>query len=213
MPKPTFDPNRPMSWSQMSSFEYDPEQWYKKYVLGMEPPPTAEMKFGKKFADSIEDGTCKVKELMGYLQKKKEHEFKCTWRQIPLIGYGDAFCDETFKILDEVKTGKREWTQKRADEHGQIDWYNLMNFLINKIRPEEMINTIYWLPTQDKGDFTIDFIHPVKVYPFRTNRTMSQVLKFGARIVQRRKEMVEYCKNHPQVFPSSTCAKNGAGVK
>ena len=79
-------------------------RWAEKYLDGIEQPPNPELLFGKAFATSIEDGTCVVPELMQQLQKKKEHEFKCPFGDIELVGYGDAFCDQTFKILDEVKT-------------------------------------------------------------------------------------------------------------
>jgi hypothetical protein len=187
---------RPLSWSSISSFLYDPEQWYKKYFLGIKTEDTAELIFGKAFAQSIEDGTCEVKELMQALQKKKEHPFKAKFGKIYLIGYGDAFCDVTFKILDEVKTGAKEWTQKRADEHGQFDMYLLMNWLTKKIKPEEVICTLHWLPTYKRGDFSMDFVRPIKVHPFRTQRTMKQILNFGVLINRVTKEMEAYVKNH-----------------
>lgn len=194
--KPQFDKTRALSWSGYSSFKWDPEQWYSKYVMGIQPPETAEMKFGKTFAQSIEDGTCKVKELMKVLQQKKEYKFETSFGEIPLIGYGDAFCIETFRILDEVKTGKKPWDQKRADGHGQFDMYLLMNYLINKVKPDEVRAFLRWIPTQDNGDYTISFVQPVKVYSFETKRSMAQVLKFGTELQRTWKEMESYAKSH-----------------
>lgn len=194
--KPTFNKSRAMSWSSISSFEYDKEQWYRKYVLNHKDDPSKEMIFGKEFAESIEKGTCTYPGLMERLQKKKEHAFQVMFGKIPLIGYADAFCDEKFKNLDEVKTGKREWNQKRADEHGQIDMYLLMNYITNKVAPEDVTCTIHWCPTQDNGDFSITFVEPMEVKSFRTKRTMQQILAFGARINRVYKEMEDYCQNH-----------------
>jgi hypothetical protein len=196
MTKPLFDKTRPLSWSAISSFEYDPEQWYKKYVLKQEQPTSPEMEFGKAFAQSIEDGKCKVPILMQMLQDKKEHEFKVVFGGIKLVGYADAFCDKTFRKLDEVKTGKKAWDKKRADEHGQIDMYLLMNYITNKVKPDDVECTIYWIPTQDNGDFTITFVEPVRVHAFKTKRTMVQVLKFGERIKATVKKMEQYALNH-----------------
>lgn len=185
---------RDFSWSQLSSFEWSADQWYRNYFLGEREPETAEMKFGKKFAQSIEDGTCEVKELLTTLQDKKEHPFRVKFGNMTLIGYADAFCDKSFKKLDEVKTGKKAWTQKRADEHGQFDMYLLMNYITNKIRPEEVDCTLYWIPTQDNGDFSISFVQPIKVHPFKTKRTMADILTFGSRINNAVKEMEAYAK-------------------
>jgi hypothetical protein len=212
--KPTFDKERPLSWSAISSFEYDPEQWWNKYCLHgkcirancfIDPgnpnacplnQTTKEMLFGKKIADSIEDGTCTIPGLLERLQEKKEHPFKCHFGKIPLIGFADAFCDKTFKILDEVKTGKKKWDQKRVDYHGQLDMYLLQNWIMNKIKPEEVTVTLHWIPTQDNGDFSISFVEPVRVQSFKTKRTMRDILNFGMRINKIYKKMKKYTKNH-----------------
>lgn len=231
----TFDRKRPVSWSFMSSYDYDPEQWWQKYVYhakcqrydkekglqafceisGCADPKcpvvatTKEMIFGKNFADSIEDGTCIVKELMRVLNKRKEYPFRCSLGKIPLVGFADAFCEETMRKLDEVKTGKKPWDQKRVDEHGQIDMYCLQNWIQNKIRPEDMDIHLYWIPTEETGSFQIRFVSPVKVHSFATKRSMAQVLAFGAKIIRRLGEMEEFCRQHEQPVAKahlSTCA-------
>lgn len=217
--KVTFNKKRPLSWSAMSSFEYDKEQWWFKYCLHGDcrrdneetgekafcvvagcadhncpvVKTTVEMEFGKKFAKSIEDGTCSVPELMAKLKGKKEFPFKnIMFGDIELVGFADDFCPETFRKLDEVKTGKKKWDQKRVDGHGQIDMYLLMNFIQNKIRPEEVVCDLHWIPTQDNNDFSISFVVPIKVHSFRTKRTTQDVLNFGARIKRVFREMEEY---------------------
>lgn len=191
----TFDKKRPLSWSAISSFEYDPEQWYCKYVLGEEQKGSPQLRFGKAVADSIEDGTCTYPGLLETLQKKKEYEFKGSFNGIPLIGYGDAFCEITFKALDEVKTGVKKWDQKRADEHGQFDMYLLLNWIAKKVRPEDVRLRLFWLPTEMTMD-GIEFAKPLKMQVFETKRTMAQVLKFGQRIKNTYAAMEEYCERH-----------------
>lgn len=210
---------RPLSWSQISSFEWDKEEWYFKYrihgdcrrfneetgeqafcvVAGcadMNCPvvkTTVEMEFGKKFAKSIEDGNCIVPELMEKLKGKKEFPFKnIMFGDIELVGYADDFCPTTFKKLDEVKTGKKKWDQKRVDSHGQIDMYLLMNWIANKVRPEDVICHLHWIPTQDNNDFSITFIVPIKVHTFETKRNMQDILKFGARVNRIYQEMQDF---------------------
>lgn len=196
MKKPLFDKSRPLSWSAISSFEYDPREWYKKYVLKEEQTTSAEMEFGKKFAESIEYGTCAIPGFLEILANKKEHKFEVMFGKIKLIGFADAFCDKTFRKLDEIKTGKKAWTQKRADTHGQIDMYLLMNYITNKIKPEDVECAIHWFPTKDNGDFSISLDHPHRYYTFRTKRTMQDILNFGAKINRIFKEMEEYALNH-----------------
>ena len=196
---------RPLSWSSLSSWEWDKDQWAKKYLDDIQEVPGPELLFGKAFATSIEDGTCKVKELMSQLQKKKEHEFKCNFGEIALIGYADAFCDETFRVLNEVKTGVKEWDQKRVNEHGQLDMYCLMNFITNKVAPEDMDITLFWVPTQkderDNGDFnghdySIKFIEPVEVKKFKTKRTTKDIMNFGAYIKSTYKQMLDFAEKY-----------------
>lgn len=194
---------RPLSWSSLSSWEWDKKEWAKKYLDGIELPPGPELIFGKAFADSIENGTCVVPELLSALQKKKEHEFKCKFGNIELIGYGDAFCDDTFRILDEVKTGVKEWDQKRVEQHGQLTMYCLQNFIINKVKPEEMDINLFWIPTEKKelenGDFggfdySIDFKYPITVERFKTSRTLSDIINFGIYIKKIHQEMLAFAE-------------------
>lgn len=188
--------NRDLSWSSISSFEYDKENWYNKYILGKEQDENEEMKFGKKFAKSIEDGTCEVKELLEKLQNKKEHKFKVVFNNIPMVGYTDAFCDKTFTKLDEVKTSKTMWTQNKVDTHGQLDMYCLMNYITNKIIPNDVDITLYCLKTVQNGDFSIELAKPIDMQIFKTKRTMMDIIKFGQRINNTYKEMLEYIITH-----------------
>ena len=191
--KPMPDWNRPFSWSQLSSWEYDKEQWYRKYVLRQQDPETPEMRFGKEFAKSVEDGVDSIPGFIAALQRKKEHKFLVRFGKLRLVGFADAFCDETFLALDEIKTGKKAWTQKRVDSHGQFDMYLLMNWITNKIMPEQVRCRLWWIPTEERGDFTICFKAPVRVHSFETRRTMMQIVAFGSRINQAVKDMEAYC--------------------
>ncbi len=191
--KPTFNKERPLSWSAISSFEFSKEQWYRKYVLGQEDPPSAEMLFGKFFAASCENR----KPLAPVtLLSKMEHKFQVIFGGIPLIGYADTFDEVTKKRMGEYKTGKTVWTQKRVDEHGQLTLYCLMNFITEKIRPEDMEIFLESVQTKQEGDFSISLMEPVKVYHFKTKRTMADILTFGTRIKKVVEEMENYAKKH-----------------
>ena len=44
---------KPISWSSISSFNYDKKQWYRSYVLGIKDPPSKEMEFGSYIGKKI----------------------------------------------------------------------------------------------------------------------------------------------------------------
>lgn len=197
--KPTFDQKRPLSWSAISSFEWDPEQWYDKYVLNKQPPATQEMLFGSEIGRKIATDPKFLPQIPRY--PIFEHEMRATLGGIPLLGYADGWdpskSNLTLKYdLGEYKTGKKVWDQARADAHGQIDMYLLLLYLTEKINPAEVLCKIHWLPTRDTGDFRIEFASPFRIHTFPTKRSMVQVLNFGTRIKATHKAMLKYCKQH-----------------
>lgn len=196
MTKPyTITVERPLSWSAISSFEYDPEQWYRRYVLGEKDAPSREMIFGKQVGERLASDPTYLPEVPRY--PIFEHGLKTKWGELPLIGFVDGY-DPTppTPALGEYKTGKRAWDQKRADTHGQIDMYLLMLWLTSKIKPESVQCFLHWMPTQEHGDFTIDFVSPFQVHTLPTKRTMVDILRFGERINQTYAAMQEYANNH-----------------
>lgn len=185
--------NRPLSWSALSSFDYDPEQWYQNYFKGNKGEPSAEMLFGKKFADS-----CEARKPLApvTLLSKMEQPFEFHFNDIPIIGYADTFEEETKDHTGEYKTGVKAWDQNRVDNHGQIKMYALGNFILNKMKPEKCRFFLEWIPTERRGDYTIALKKPVKVHHFETRCTTMDILKFGKYINSTVKEMELYVRNH-----------------
>ena len=192
---------RDYSWSQHSSFHYNPLKWYERYVLGIEEPATPELLFGKKFADSCEIGKPLAPVTM---LARMEQDFKVPFSDFFLIGYADTFCDKTNRIIGEYKTGMKAWDQKRVDQHGQITMYCLMNLVKNDIKPEETKIFLEWIPTarkwkeKDETGFDYEMVFatdPAEVVRFETSRTMSEVMAFGGEIIKTRKAMEDYVKN------------------
>lgn len=193
--KPTFSRSRPLSWSALSSFEWDPEQWYRKYVLGEPTPLSEELKFGSYIDKKLQDDPSFLPMIPRY--PIAQHEMKVKLGSIPLIGFADAFHPMDLKIRD-FKTGKKAWDQKRADETGQLTMYLLMLFIMNGIKPEKMRCFIDWIPTKENGDFTISLIEPCRPLSFETKRTTKQVLAFGVYIKETYQKMIEYCEDYMQ---------------
>lgn len=169
---------RPLSWSAISSFEWDPDQWYRRYVLKEPDEPSAEMLFGKDFARS-----CEMRKPMApvTLLPVLEHKMSVVFNGVPLIGFADTWCPDT-KTLGEYKTSGKPWDQKKVDAHGQLTMYALMLYVGQRIRPEELTIFLENVLTEQRGDFTVGLREPKKVFRFATRRTMGDVLAFGARI-------------------------------
>lgn len=186
---PHFLKNRPLSWSAISSFEYDQEQWYKRYILNEKEPPSREMLFGKTVGERLASDPSYLPEVPRLPVFEKE--LRVMFGVLPLVGFVDAWCPDSLH-LKEYKTGKKAWDQKRADTHGQIDMYLLMLYITYRIRPEDVTCHLHWMPTQENGDFSISFVSPFRVESFKTKRTMTDILLFGARIKKTVEDMHSY---------------------
>ncbi len=180
---------RPLSWSQISSFEWDEEQWAKSYIDGIKEPPTKELIFGSHVDKKIQEDPTFLPELTRY--SNLQFAMSVVFNGIPLVGYADAWESE-LPAMRDYKTGKKIWDQKRADETGQLDMYALMTYIQEKIKPEDIRFFIDWMPTQENGDFTISFVPNMKIKTFETRRTMKHVLAFGTRINRVTKDMHTY---------------------
>lgn len=184
--------DRPFHWSQIASFEFNPDQWYKQYYLGIEPKPSREIIFGNMVDEKIQKDPTFIPEIERY--PIQQHQMSVVFNGIKLRGTADHFDREGRRLKDD-KTGKKEWDQKRADETGQLSMYLLLLYITEKIKPEEMTCYIDWLPTVERGDFTIQFRDdPPKPISLKTKRTMKDILLFGAKIHKIRKEMLDYIK-------------------
>lgn len=189
---------RPMSWSQFSSWHFDPtrEQWYRRYILGEATPETPALKFGKRFAESIE-----WKEPMApvMILPSVEHKLEATLDDLQLVGFMDSYCPDTSHIM-EYKTGQSLWDQVKVDGHQQFDFYLLMIYLNTKQRPENHKLTLQWLPTKQtiNPDFTTSFgfaLNPdgtAPIHTFETSRTTLDILRFAKDIQDTRKAMEDY---------------------
>lgn len=198
-----YNKDRPMSWSAISAFEWNPSQWYKKYVLKELQEETPELRFGKMIDEKVQKDRKFLPKLVRY--PIQQHKMRTEWKSIPLIGFSDQYAmpgttvdhNKGGRILGNIairdlKTGRKAWDQKRADETGQLTMYLFMLYLMNRnidVAYAELY--IDWLPTHvDEGEIT--FIKPVKIHTFKTQRTMTQILQFGQRIEDTWKKMEEY---------------------
>ena len=181
---------RPLSWSSISQFRYDPEVWYDKYINGAKQRATGPIVFGKNVGERLaseQDFLPDVPRLKEY-----EHELLVKIGRIQCIGYLDNF-DLDNRAFSEFKTGKK-WTQEKADTHGQIDMYAAMIYLKYGIKPEDLDIKLIWLPTEQRLLKT-DFVRDMKPVIFPVKKTMRDILLFMTEIQVIHKEMLDYIRS------------------
>ena len=184
---------RPFSWSQLASWEWNHDVWYSKYILNKKEEDNKEMALGRLFAESCEKG----KPLAPVtLYSTVEYKLKAMFNNIPLVGYCDTY--EPHTKLGEFKTSKKPWTADRVDSHGQLSFYALLLYIQHKVKPEDLHIQLQNILTKENGDFSLDFVKPIKVYTFETKRTMKDILQMGARINSTRKEMEKFVRAKSQ---------------
>lgn len=191
---------RPLSWSAKSSFDWDPEDWYQKYILGKKSPETADMRFGKTVGEKLASDPL----YLPFVPRLDvfEHPFNIMYGKIKMTGFADSFCSVTNKKMYEYKTGVKKWDKKRVDNHGQIDMYLLMHYITTKIKPEDVECSLVWLPTKraEGGDFDvkIEFTDDIErdFRVFKTKRTMADILRFASKVKKTVVLMEEYVNNH-----------------
>ena len=193
--------NRPLSWSAINCFSDpqwgDPEKWYQTYILNKRQS-SKELEFGSIIDKKIQDDLKFLPDLPRY--PLMQHKLKVAFDKIHLVGLPDGLCLKSFFLAD-YKTGKIPWTQEKANETGQLTMYLFLIYITYKIPPEQFTCFIHWLPTQkeERGDFNdvISFRdNPVRVFSFKTKRTMTDLLYFGEKIKKVIGEMEMYVRNH-----------------
>ena len=181
---------RPLSWSAISSFQYDPDQWYKKYILGERTPENAQMTFGKLVGERLASDPSYLPEVPR--AEIYEYELKTSVSSINCIGFIDSYTPH--KLLLEYKTSGKPWTQDRANSHGQLKMYCLMLYLLHKVKPEDITIKLVSMQTEAKGDFSICFVQNMKPDIFEVKLTFKDILEFGVEIKKTIKEMEKYAR-------------------
>jgi len=178
---------RPLSWSSINSFRYDPEEWYEKYINGKRGRDTGPLVFGKNVGERLaseQDFLPEVPRLKEY-----EHELHVKIGKIDCIGFLDNF-DLDNRAFSEFKTG-RKWTQDKANKHGQLTMYATMIYLQYGIKPEDLTIKLIWMPTEQRLLKT-DFVRDMKPVTYEIKKTTRDILAFMAEVQVIHKEMYDY---------------------
>ena len=192
-PKKPYNLPKPyLSWSSLNLWEKSPKQYIKRYFYGEAGFENEAMRFGKEMAerfDSKEDHSDEVINMVAtILPGNGITEYAL---EVPFLGYGidlygkfDLYHPHT-RILRERKTGKLEWTQIKAQSHGQLAFYAFMLWVDKKRLPKEI--WLDWIETEESEDGVIRLTGSIK--SFKVTLTMLDIFKMGARIKRAAKEI------------------------
>lgn len=197
-------PTRPLSWSQISSFQYNPSAWYSRYVLGEEQPESPEMRFGKEVGERLASDPTYLPEVERAIIFEQELHGKID--DIELIGFLDSFCPDK-KILLEYKTSrnKKKWNHKSASLHGQLDFYAFLIYQNYKIKPEDLNIKLIYVPVHIKDGELALCDDPIN--SFEVKKTMTDILRFANYIKDVRKEMEEFYRVQTHIYDTDFFAK------
>lgn len=181
-----------LSWSMVSSFEYNPDQWYETYVKGVRSKPNSAMQagidIGERWAmDPTFLPTVERPEIF-------EKNLSAVLGNIKITGHIDGLHLTKKNKLQELKTttSKTKWNDKSVREWGQITFYCLLLYIHYKIKPEDLEIELIYVPCSEDGNFDIKQSAPPVIIP--TTRTMIDVVKFGVYLRQVHEKMSAYIK-------------------
>jgi hypothetical protein len=174
-----------LSYTQLSLYERSPERYYQKYFLGEEIEETEAMAFGKRFHEIIEHDE-KTEDLIiehvkNFLPSYPEREYQfhsvCNVGKevVPLLCVFDGY-DDKKRSIGEFKTG-RKWTQKMADELGQLTFYAFAYWQVYRELPKEL--SLIWIETTETYA-GVQATGYVRI--FQTTRTIHHMIQMQQRI-------------------------------
>lgn len=188
-----------LSWSALSALEKSEKGWVDKYINGKKPYETEYLKLGKKFAECMENGFSddeSIEFVAGLTPRleRVEEECRAYYKGVELLGYKDSSDDkETYEYKTAIrKTSKGEdsWSQEKANKHGQLKFYAVIDELNGKPISEY---TLFWIPTEmidKKLSLTGEII------PYKVKVTQNDIKDMKVRIEKAILRINELYKQH-----------------
>jgi len=109
--------------------------------------------------------------------------------EVCLIGFADNWTED-WKTIKEFKTWKTPWTQKKVDEHWQLDFYCLMTYLEKWYLPNDVELT--WFETVDDWEGWITVTWRIETFKFDVQKHKDRILAWEQKIPALFKEIQEY---------------------
>jgi hypothetical protein len=201
------NPRSYLSFSALTTFEQSPEKYADQYLFGARQRITRNMGYGSQLADGLESGEFTGDPLLDlmmtrlpkyermdlpvedpkgtevtYWRGKKEFTARVPVlrhgkKEIPLLALPDT-AKKDYSAFKEYKTSTRAWTQKMADESGQITFYATTIWIATGKIPEdiELVNLPVEYDPEGRLVPTGDIIRR------KTKRTLIDIIKMTGRI-------------------------------
>jgi hypothetical protein len=189
--------DRPLSWSSISLWYYDKQQWARKYLDGLETPPNSEMLFGNVIGQKIASDPSFLPEITPrYKIYEKAFNTSIDNGRIRLVSYLDNYCPDTHHFHEfKTSSNPKKWTQLSAEEHGQLDFYYLMIWLCEGVLPEDVKARLWYIPVEKGADFEMKLsASPIQSFPIQ--KTVVDILKFGNYIIKTYRDMEKFAKKY-----------------
>lgn len=194
-----------ISFSQMAKFEISPEKYAEEYIYKQKGRISRNMKYGSMLAESLEAEEASGDPLLDLMASRlpkfelmdkviEDDNGKAVWyeiqkrnvwvpvledriQNIPLLAKPDT-AKEDYSAFKEYKTSTRTWTQKMADDSGQISFYATAIWLKTGRIPRDI----------ELVDIVVDYDENGALAPtgkliwLSTRRTMADIIKMTGRI-------------------------------
>jgi len=211
-------PREYLSFSQLTLWERDPDEYINQYIYDRKHRSTKNMDYGTKFADGMESGEATgdafldimsartprfelrdkiVEDIEKGTKVNYEHDGKSYVVPfikdkkiiIPILAKPDT-AKTDYTAFKEYKTSTKKWTQKMVDDSGQITFYAMSIWLKTGLLPKDIELIDIQVEYGENGAIT-----PTgDLWPFKTNRNMIDIVKMITRSKKAWKEIGIRCE-------------------
>jgi hypothetical protein len=198
-------PRQYISQSQINLLESNEQKYIDQYIYGEKQRLSRNIVEGSKLAHSLEDDELTGNPLLDLMAVKlpkldladkvvEDENGQKVWydveqkyikvpvlmdgkEPIPLLAKPDT-ASVDYSAIKEYKSSVRKWTQKDVDESSQITFYCTAIWLKTKKIPEDIELDVVEMKYDEQGRV----VPTGNIIPFKTKRTMVDVIKMMIRI-------------------------------
>lgn len=191
----------------MAKFEMSPEKFTEEYIYNEKGRVSKNMAYGSMMADGLESGEASGDPLLDLMMAKlpkfevmdqpiidpkgTEVLFERKGEQrlikiptlenkgddIPILAIPDTMTKD-YSAIKEYKTSVKRWTQKKADDSGQLTFYATAIWLTTGKIPKDIELVNVETDYEEDGRLTVTG----NMYYFQTKREMIDIIKMCSRI-------------------------------
>ena len=186
-------PTTYLSFTQWNMWLTNPEDYKRRYFLGIKQESNKYLEFGKKVDEAIETRRTDDETLHGISMlipryQVMQAEIVTEHKGLKLYGKLDTFNPKTLAFRD-YKTSKNKWTQGQADSNLQMTMYALILSLEHNQMPASI--HIDWIETKEEdGEMKITG----KLHEFETKRSLAQLYEMSVSVINVANEISEHYK-------------------